>query len=79
MEKAPAALLLISRGGGSPRWFDLYRRILNAGKSVQAVGVAAHEVVPLLDAVGPKGLYVSTHCQSPEQAERLLRDTERFR
>ena len=26
-------------GGGSPRWYDLYRRILAGGKGVQAVGV----------------------------------------
>jgi hypothetical protein len=66
-------------GGGSPKWFDIYRRILNAGKSIQAVSVAASEVVPLLDAVGPKGMYVMTHCETRAQAEQLLRDTERFR
>lgn len=66
-------------GGGSPRWFDLYRRVLKAGKSVQAINVSSQDVVPLLDAVGPKGLYVMTHCKSQAQAEQLLRDTERFR
>ncbi|MCP4628496.1 MAG: cobalamin-binding protein, partial [bacterium] len=38
--------------GGDPKWFDLYRRILDAGKSVQAYLVWAHEIVPLLDAIG---------------------------
>ncbi len=48
-------------GGGSPRWYDLYRRILAAGKSVQAVGVEADEVMPLLDAVGGKGMHIISH------------------
>ena len=66
--------------GNSPEEVDeIYRRILNAGKSVQAVSVGADEVVPLLDAVGPKGMYVMTHCETRAQAERLLRDVERFR
>ena len=38
----------------------MYRRILDAGKSVQAVGVKPEEVVPLLDAVGGEGMYVMT-------------------
>lgn len=44
--------------GGDPRWYELYRRILAAGKAVQAVHVRATEVIPLLDAVGTKGVYL---------------------
>ena len=44
--------------GGHPRWYDLYRRIKAGGKSVQAIGVRYDEVIPLLDAVGPEGMYV---------------------
>jgi hypothetical protein len=66
-------------GGGSPQWYDLYRRILKGGKSVQAVGVAASEVVPLLDAVGPKGMYVGAHCQNPQELETLCKQVEKYR
>ena len=45
-------------GGGSPEWYGLYRRILEHGKSVQAVGIKIEEIAPLLDHVGPKGLYL---------------------
>ena len=45
-------------GGGSPEWYDLYRRIRQGGKGVQAVGVELAEVIPLVDAVGPEGLCV---------------------
>lgn len=44
--------------GGSPEWCALYRRIIEAGKSIQAVGVAPDEVIPLLDAVGTRGVYI---------------------
>jgi hypothetical protein len=59
-------------GGGHRRWFELYRRIRSAGKAVQAVGVEPDEVLPLIDAVGPEGLYVL--CSAPDQAtaEKLL-------
>ena len=48
----------VSHTGGHPQWYDLYRRIKAGGKSVQAVGVKPEEVVPLLDAVGPEGMYI---------------------
>ena len=55
--------------GGSPRWYDLYRRILRAGKSVQAVDVLPREVIPLLDAIGTKGVYVMIDCQTEDELE----------
>ncbi len=59
-------------GGGDPRWFDIYRRILAAGKSVQAIGVKLDELKPLLDAVGPKGMYIMMWPQSMAESEQAL-------
>ncbi|MBM3493838.1 MAG: hypothetical protein FJX72_05885 [Armatimonadetes bacterium] len=59
-------------GGGSPEWYGLYRRILEAGKSVQAIGVAADEVVPLLDATGGAGMLIMTHAATESEARNLL-------
>jgi len=66
-------------GGGSPRWYDLYRRILKAGKSVQAIGVKTAEVLPLLNAIGTKGVYILTEFRDECQAASLLAQVERFR
>jgi hypothetical protein len=67
-------------GGGSPEWYPLYRRILAAGKSVQAVGVELDEVVPLLDAVGGKGMYISVNSHGDREAfERVAERAESFR
>ena len=66
-------------GGGSPRWWDIYRRILDAGKSVQAIEVKLDEVIPLLDAIGGKGVYIGTYFQNEREAEELLAKVEQFR
>ena len=65
--------------GGNKQWYDLYRRIKAGGKSVQAVGVLPDEVVPLIEAVGPEGLYILTKADSQDQAERLVQTIERYR
>jgi hypothetical protein len=43
------------------------------------VWVKVEEVVPLLDAVGPKGMYIITDFESPEQVEELLKKVEPYR
>ena len=65
--------------GGSPTWYDMYRRILDAGKAVQVPGVKHEEIVPMLDAVGPKGLYVMTRFEDERDAEKVLRMVEPYR
>jgi hypothetical protein len=69
----------LSLAGGSPEWYDLYRRIKAGGKSVEAIGVAPEEVVPLLDAVGPEGMFILTHAPTLDVAERLLAAVEPYR
>ena len=66
-------------GGGDPRWFDIYRRILAAGKCVQAVGVEAAEVIPLLDAVGPKGMFIIASAATEEEGLQLEQRVDAYR
>ena len=65
--------------GGSPQWFDLYRKILAGGKSVQAVEVKPHEVIPLLDAVGGRGVYIMVEFPDERTAEHLAEKVEPYR
>jgi hypothetical protein len=65
--------------GGDPMWYDLYRRILAAGKSVQAIGVCPREVIPLLDAVGPQGMFIMVNAESEAEAEALVEAVEAYR
>jgi hypothetical protein len=61
-------------GGGHPMWYDLYRRILAAGKSVQAIQVDADEVIPLLDAVGGRGMFLIVRDLPDEAALHRLEE-----
>jgi len=47
-----------NEGGGSARWFPMYKRILDAGKSVQIIGAKLEEIPPLVKAIGTKGVYI---------------------
>jgi len=65
--------------GGNKQWFDLYRKIKQAGKSVMAVWIAPEEIEPLLDAVGPQGMYLMVDIVHERQIEQTQRIIERFR
>ncbi|MEI6033101.1 MAG: hypothetical protein WCS65_02320 [Verrucomicrobiae bacterium] len=65
--------------GGSPRWHGLYKRILEAGKSVQVMDVRHEEILPLLDAIGGKGVYIVTKFASEREAEELAAMVEAYR
>jgi hypothetical protein len=64
--------------GGHRRWHDLYRRILGAGKSVQVVNVELDEVVPLLDAIGTKGVYVLIQFKNEREVELVSKRLEPY-
>jgi hypothetical protein len=65
--------------GGNLHWAGLYRRILEAGKSVQAVGVKPAEVLPLLDAVGGAGMFLLVDNLPGTDLDRLLQGVEPYR
>ncbi len=69
----------LGRGGGSPEWYDLYRRIKAAGKSVQILMVQPQELSPLLDAIGPDGVYILSDFDEPATAEKMLAELECWR
>jgi hypothetical protein len=67
-------------GGGNERWYPLYRRILEAGKSVQALDVRTDEIGPLLDAIGTRGVYVSVEgVAGREDLDEVDRIVRRYR
>lgn len=66
-------------GGGSAEWYPLYRRILASGKRLQCVGVRNAEIVPLVDAVGPQGLYIiPSEPRTLAEAEAILKALEPY-
>jgi len=45
-------------GGTHPRWFPMYRKILESGKSLQVIHSDSSGIDPLLNAVGTEGIYI---------------------
>lgn len=64
--------------GGSSRWYDLYRKILAAGKSVQAVFVKLEEAEPLIEAVGAAGVFLMLRAPDEATGRRVLDRLQRF-
>lgn len=65
--------------GGSPQWYDLYRRILAEGKSVMANWVTLEELEPLLDHVGDQGLHINVDFKSEKEIEKALKIVDKYR
>ena len=57
--------------GGDPHWFEMYHKILDAGKCLQAVWMSPEDVPPLLEELGTKGLYLMVECESAEEMADL--------
>jgi hypothetical protein len=66
-------------GGGDLVWAPLYKRILSAGKSVQAIGPHRDQVKPLLERTGARGMYLFVNgVDTPAQAAEVLKTVEGF-
>ena len=65
--------------GWHERWHPLYKRILDAGKSLQIVGVPVDRIEYVLNAVGSKGVFLITGLNSREDVERAARIADRWR
>ena len=65
--------------GGNPCWYELYRRILAAGKSVMANWVKPDELEPFLDQVGNQGLHINVDFKTEKEIDSALEIIEKYR
>ncbi len=65
--------------GGDPRWYALYRKILESGKSVMPCWVEPGELKPLLDHVGAEGVHVLMHFKSEKEIEETVKIAASYR
>ena len=65
--------------GGHARWYPMYKKIVDAGKCVQPIGVRPDEVKPLLDACGSDGVFILSWAKSEDEARRLVDVVEKYR
>ena len=64
--------------GGSPKWYDLYRKILDGGKSIMACWVTLDELRPLLDNIGGDGVHLEMDFHNEREVEQALRIVEEY-
>ena len=64
--------------GGSPKWYDLYKKILAHGKSVMACWVTLDELRPLLDNIGADGVHLEMDFHNEREVEQALRIIEEY-
>ena len=65
--------------GGSSKWYDLYKKILDGGKSVMACWVTTDELRPLLKAIGTEGIHLEMDFHNEEEVEEALRIVDECR
>ena len=64
--------------GGSPKWYDLYKKILAGGKSVMACWVTLDELKPLLDHIGVDGIHLEIDFHKEKEVEQAMRIVEEY-
>ena len=64
--------------GGSPKWYDLYKKILAGGKSIMACWVTLDELRPLLDNIGGEGVHIEMDFHNEREVEQALRIVEEY-
>ena len=64
--------------GGSPKWYDLYKKILACGKSVMACWVTLDELKPLLDHIGVDGIHLEMDFHNEKEVEQAMRIVEEY-
>jgi len=65
--------------GFHERWFPLYKRILDAGKSVQVIGWPMEGIEKILKAIGSKGVYIMSGFKTQEDMEAMARLADKWR
>lgn len=64
--------------GGSPKWYDLYKKILAGGKSIMACWVTLDELKPLLDNIGADGVHLEMDFHNEQEVEQAMRIVEEY-
>lgn len=63
---------------GSSDWYELYHKMQQKGKGIVLLGVQPGDVTRLLRELEPGGLYLSTACDTPDEAKRLEEEVSKI-
>ena len=62
---------IIAPSSGSPEWYGIIRKIRAAGKALLLRRMDPGDVIPLLEAVGPEGLYLVVQQNDPDEISEI--------
>ena len=65
--------------GGSPKWYDLYKKIIAGGKSIMACWVTLDELRPLLDNIGGDGVHIEMDFHNEHEVEQAMKVVDDFK
>lgn len=65
--------------GGDAKWYDLYRQILQGGKSIMACWVRPDELRPLLDNIGAEGVHLEMDFKNEQEIETCMSIVDEFK
>ncbi len=65
--------------GGNKKWYDLYRQILDGGKSIMASWVTLGELPDLLDHIGTEGVHIEMDFHNEQEVEQAMEIVEQAR
>lgn len=78
LPKLQAFQILPGAGKPSPLYYlDTLRLVQSAGRNLH-ISLAPEEVETALQLLSARGLYISTHCESEEEARALLKNAEKW-
>ncbi len=60
------------------KWFPLYDKIQKKGKCLVLMDVQPEEIEKILSRVSAKGLFMTTRCDSQDEADELLKSVQRW-
>ena len=64
--------------GGSPKWYDLYKKIIAGGKSIMACWVTLDELRPLLDNIGGNGVHLEMDFHNEQEVDEAMKIVQEF-
>ncbi len=65
--------------GGNKKWYDLYRQILDGGKSIMASWVTLSELPDLLNHIGTEGVHIEMDFHNEQEVEKAMEIVEKAR
>lgn len=63
---------------GDPKWYPVLKKIQAKGKNLVIDWIDPDQIEKLLQNISPKGVFISTHCKTEDEAKDLIKAVEKW-